>query len=53
MRGGRLYPAVWFDRWHGLRFSERGATMLVSRGVADTLPVRFNCPREVLLVEIQ
>jgi predicted MPP superfamily phosphohydrolase len=50
---GRLYPAVWFDRWHGLRFSEGAATMLVSRGVADTLPMRFNCPREVLLVEIQ
>lgn len=53
MRGEKLYPAVWLDRWHGLRFSESGATMLVSRGVADTFPLRFNCPREVLLVEIQ
>ena len=29
-----------------------GAVMLVSRGVADTLPFRFNCPREVLLCEM-
>jgi predicted MPP superfamily phosphohydrolase len=48
----RLYPAVWFHRWHGLRFREGGAVMLVSRGVADTLPFRFNCPREVLLCDI-
>jgi predicted MPP superfamily phosphohydrolase len=45
----RLYPAAWFDRWHGLRFIERGTLLLVSRGVADTFPVRFNCPREVIL----
>jgi predicted MPP superfamily phosphohydrolase len=51
-RHARLYPAAWFHRWHGLRFSEGGATLLVSRGVADTLPLRFNCPREVLLCQI-
>jgi predicted MPP superfamily phosphohydrolase len=51
-RRGRLYPAVWFHRWHGLRFDEPQATMLVSRGVADTFPVRFRCPREVLLCEV-
>lgn len=51
-RNARLYPAAWFHRWHGLRFSENGATLLVSRGVADTFPLRFNCPREVLLCEI-
>jgi predicted MPP superfamily phosphohydrolase len=50
--GGRLYPAVWLHRWHGLRFAEAGATMLVSRGAADTFPFRFNCPREVILCEI-
>ncbi len=48
----RLYPAVWFHRWHGLRFRAGGGLMLVSRGVGDTFPVRFNCPREVILCEI-
>jgi hypothetical protein len=48
-RRGRLYPAAWFYRWHGLRFAEGGAVLLVSRGAGDTLPVRFNCPREVIL----
>ena len=50
--GDRLYPAAWFHRWHGLRFADANTVMLVSRGVADTLPVRFNCPREVLLCAI-
>jgi predicted MPP superfamily phosphohydrolase len=50
--GGRLYPAAWIYRWHGLRFAESGATMLVSRGAGDTLPIRFNCPREVILCTI-
>lgn len=48
----RLYPAAWFNRWHGLRFRCPGSLMLVSRGLADTLPVRFNCPREALLCDL-
>jgi predicted MPP superfamily phosphohydrolase len=48
-RGEKQYPATWFNRWHGLRFEDRGAHMLVSRGAADTFPFRFNCPREVIL----
>jgi predicted MPP superfamily phosphohydrolase len=52
MRGGRLYPAAWLYRWHGLRFVEGSAVLLVSRGAGDTLPIRFNCPREVILCTI-
>lgn len=51
-RSGKQYPAVWFHRWHGLRFHEGDAEMFVSRGVADSFPFRFNCPREILLCEI-
>jgi predicted MPP superfamily phosphohydrolase len=49
---GRQYPAAWVHRWHGLHFGDHDARMLVSRGVADTFPFRFNCPREVILCEI-
>ncbi len=51
-RNGMLYPGAWFFRWNGLQFLERGCLMLVSRGMADTLPLRWNCPREVLLCEL-
>ena len=50
--GGRLYPGAWFSWWNGLRFAVGGTTLLVSRGAADTLPVRFRCPREILCCEI-
>jgi predicted MPP superfamily phosphohydrolase len=51
-RQGRLYPAAWLHRWHVLRYVEGDAVLLVSRGVADTLPLRFRCPREVILCEV-
>jgi len=52
-RHGRLYPGAFFYRWNGLRFDDKdGKTLLVSRGVQDTLPLRWNCPREVLIVDI-
>lgn len=48
-RAGLLYPGAWFYRWNGDQFRRGKCTMLVSRGVNDTLPIRWNCPREVLL----
>jgi uncharacterized protein len=50
---GRLYPGAFLYRWNGLRFDHKdGKTLLISRGVQDTLPLRWNCPREVLIVDI-
>lgn len=52
-RHGRLYPGAFLYRWNGLRFDDQeGRTLLISRGVQDTLALRWNCPREVLMVDI-
>jgi predicted MPP superfamily phosphohydrolase len=51
-RDDMLYPGAWFFRWNGLRFSEGACRMWVSRGMADTLPMRWNCPREILLCQL-
>ena len=51
-RRGRLYPGAFLYRWNGLRFDKDSKTLLISRGVQDTLPIRWNCPREVLIVDI-
>ncbi len=52
-RKGRLYPGALLYRWNGLRFDDKeGKTLLISRGVQDTLPFRWNCPREVLMANI-
>jgi predicted MPP superfamily phosphohydrolase len=52
-RHGKLYPGALLYRWNGLRFDRKdGSILLISRGVQDTLPLRWNCPREVLIVDI-
>ena len=52
-RHGKLYPGAFLYRWNGLRFDDQdGRTLLISRGVQDTLPLRWNCPREALIVDI-
>lgn len=51
-RGGLLYPGALVWRYNGLKFTRGATTMLVSRGVSDTFPLRWNCPREVLACEI-
>jgi uncharacterized protein len=52
-RDGRFYPGGFLYRWNGLRFEdEDGKTLLISRGVQDTLPLRGNGPRVVVVVDI-
>jgi predicted MPP superfamily phosphohydrolase len=51
-RRDRLYPGAWFNRWTGLRFHVGGLRLFVSRGLGDTLPLRFNCPRELIVCDV-
>lgn len=48
----KMYPGAWFFEWNGDEFHRKDCTMLVSRGVNDTLPIRWNCPREILVCTI-
>jgi hypothetical protein len=50
---GRHYPGALYSRWTGPEFAAAQATMWVSRGLADTLPIRFRCPREVLVATLR
>lgn len=51
-RRGLQYPGAYFFRYNGRYFQRGSTTMLVSLGLHDTIPLRWNCPREVVLVEI-
>jgi predicted MPP superfamily phosphohydrolase len=51
-RRERLYPGAWFNRWTGLRFTIGRMRLFVSRGLGDTLPLRWNCPREVVVCDL-
>lgn len=48
----RLYPGAWLNRWTGLRFTVGGLRLLVCRGLGDTIPLRLNCPREVIVCDL-
>lgn len=50
--GEYLLPGALLSRWNGLRFERQGSTMLVSRGMTDLLPLRWNCPREVIALHL-
>lgn len=50
-KGEYLYPGAFLSRWNGTRFQREDSTLLVSRGMTDLCPIRWNCPREVILVE--
>jgi predicted MPP superfamily phosphohydrolase len=50
---GRSWPAAVRYRWCGPRFElGEGTTLLVGRGAGDLLPVRWNCPREILCADL-
>lgn len=51
-RDDMLYPGAWFFPWNGDHFQQGRTTMIVSRGLNDTLPARWNCPREVIVCKI-
>lgn len=51
------YPGAWFFTYNGWHFqaegsSRRNCQMIVSAGINDPLPIRFCCPRDVLLIEL-
>ena len=52
-RNGKLYPGAFFYRWNGRRFESHKSSLIVSLGCSDLLPVRWNCPRESVLIEIE
>ena len=50
---GVLYPGRIFYFWNRLSYRENRTLYLISRGLGDLLPIRLNCPREILLVHLQ
>jgi|GEM_PF-604753 len=52
-REGRSFPGAWFYKYNGLAFTQQKGSLLVSRGLSDTIPLRWRTPREIILLEIQ
>jgi predicted MPP superfamily phosphohydrolase len=46
-----LFPGKFFYKWNILKTQIGNCIYLISKGLGDTLPIRFNCMREVILVK--
>ena len=49
---GRLFPGCLLYKYCVDRITINGTTLIVSRGIGDTIPLRFNCPYELVLIDI-
>lgn len=47
-----LYPGRLLYRWNRTEISYGNCQYLISKGLGDTLPLRYNCKKDLLLVEI-
>jgi len=48
-----LYPGRIFYKWNVLSRTIDNCICLISKGLGDTLPFRFNCKKDVIFVEIK
>ncbi|TVT42598.1 hypothetical protein FNT36_00425 [Hymenobacter setariae] len=47
-----LYPGRLFYRWNILQAQLGNCLYIISKGLGDTLPVRYNCPKDVVFVRV-
>ena len=45
----RLYPGAFFYPYCYLTHQYQSTTLVVSRGVSDLIPIRWRCPREIVV----
>lgn len=48
-----LFPGRWFYKWNRLKALVGDCHYYISRGLGDTLPVRYNCPKEIIAVDLE
>ena len=48
----RLYPGAWFYPYCYLSHQVASSRLIVSRGVSDLIPIRWNCPREIVVCSV-
>ncbi len=48
-----LYPGRIFYKWNRLKIKFNSTILFISKGLGDTLPIRFNCKKDVIFINIQ
>ena len=47
-----LYPGRLFYKYNRLKMKTKGLTYFINKGLGDTLPIRYNCTKEMILVSL-
>ncbi|TND06970.1 MAG: hypothetical protein FD123_3434 [Bacteroidetes bacterium] len=47
-----LFPGRFFYRWNILRVKSGNCSYFISKGLGDSLPIRYNCRKDVILVHV-
>ncbi len=50
--GPKLYPGRLFFRWNILQTQIGHCHYYISKGLGDTLPIRYNCKKDIIFIEI-
>jgi len=48
-----LYPVRWAYRWNQLALQYGACRYLISKGLGDTLPIRYDCRRDVIVINFE
>lgn len=48
-----LFPGRLFYRWNMLKTTVSSCLYLISKGLGDTLPIRYNCKKDVVFVTVK
>ncbi|MFD2721008.1 metallophosphoesterase [Hymenobacter monticola] len=51
--GQGLFPGRLFYRWNRLKTTVGNCLYLISKGLGDTLPLRYNCKKDVVFVTVK
>jgi predicted MPP superfamily phosphohydrolase len=47
-----LYPGRWFYTWNRLQDWRDHCLYIISKGLGDTLPIRYNCRKDMIFVRV-
>ncbi len=48
----KLFPGQFFYKWNILKTKNNNCQYFVSKGLGDTLPVRYNCKKDIVFVQV-
>lgn len=49
----KLYPGKFFYKWNLLKDSTNQREVIISKGLGDTIPIRYNCKKEIINIEVR